>query len=158
DPRPGGDLCKFGLPDDRTQAPARGAGAGIAVFQRVIEPGDAGPAVQRQDLDAGRRLLEIPDQDVAAPAVLDDVGRQLGRDQLDAPFGRLGKAAAAGELAGLPARLGYGTALGDRNADHRHYFQRAMVMRVPSPGLEWIENSLDRRFAPPNPSPSPDPV
>ena len=42
-----------------------------------------------------------------------------------------------------------------RDSDVRGYFHRVITTRVPSPGVEQMENSFDRRLEPGSPSPRP---
>ena len=106
------------------------------------------------------------DEQTPRAGVLEQVGRQLGRDERDPPGLRLVEPA---RLARSPARRrAWPTWLGSATATDRValasrmrsiYFQRAIVIsRVPRPTAESISNSLDSRFAPLRPRPRPPPV
>src|SRR6185369_3765428 len=111
-----------------------------------------------EDVDAGvARVPGVDDDDLPAARMLDEVGGQLGDDEADAARVRLIEVFGAGQRDRAAARLADGAGIADVQM-HPGHRQRVIVTRVPSPGREWMSNSLTSRLAPPRPSPSPPPV
>ena len=95
--------------------------------------------------------------------MLDQIGRQFGRDERDAPRLLVVQSRALGLFAGEAAGLADLALL--RHAQRSHGIlpainqrQRASITFVPCPTADSTLNSLHSRFAPLSPSPSPDPV
>ena len=82
------------MPAHGAEAVARRAGGRVAVGQAALDVGHAGAAIERQQLEpcASPRT----DQQLAAAAVLDQVGRQLGGDQRQLARARLVEARRCG--------------------------------------------------------------
>lgn len=90
--------------------------------------------------------------------VLDQVGGELGDDQLQASGALLGEADPSGQRHGGASRRGHlaGLAHGIGGSEVQRHLR--IVTRVPSPTRESMANSLERRRAPDRPSPRPSPV
>ena len=108
----------------------------MAVAQRIVDVGESGATVEREDLDPRAGLvLARADQDLTGGAVLDEIGRQFRRHDRDAPGRGLAEAEALGHRHGAAACLRHLAGLGHGHAEHDH-FQRTMVTRVPTPGVD----------------------
>ena len=115
------------------------------------------PAVEGKDFDAAAVAVLIgAEQNFAAAAVLDQIGGKLGGDERDPAGVALAEAILLGDHGGLAPRLGDLARIVDGNCDHQA-FQRVIVIFVPTPTFDSIENSFDRRRAPPRPRPRPEP-
>src|ERR1700757_650855 len=89
--------------------------------------------------------------------MLHQIGRHFGRGQSDGARANLSQLHILGKFSGSPP--GFPRLARFSNLDHHAlYFQRVIVIRVPSPGRETMSNSFTRRFDPPRPRPNPEPV
>src|SRR5581483_9442351 len=95
-------------------------------------------------------------------SVLDDVRRHFGYCNSNRPAITFFHPDLFSQANRDPARLPSNTGVGDLQQHLTSglfaYFHRVTVTFVPTPDFESISKSLTSRFAPPSPSPKPDPV
>ncbi len=156
--RPGRDVEDVRLAAQRAQPLAGAAGGRMAVAEGFFEAVDAAAAVDTDHLHPGAGVVVIDaDQDFAAAGMLELVGGEFGGDDREAAEVILAETGIAPDRGGFAADLS--DLLWSATVNRRmNYFQRAIVTRVPSPGLDWMANSLQRRREPLRPRPRPPPV
>jgi hypothetical protein len=140
---------------DRAQPVARAARGREPVVARAREVRDAGAAIGGDRVDRRHGTTADAKDDVAATAMADQVGRQLGDDDRRLAAVTLVEAQVVGQLLDRAPRWSNTGGIVDADADGRAQRHVATRTTVPSVLLERTSNSPTRRRAPPNPSPRP---
>src|ERR671921_2742043 len=106
--------------------------------------------------------MERPKHDLPPATVQDGIVGRLGEYQSRPALVLFVESQAPGHAGDQPPYLTYPGAVVEREQDRfcrqRAYFHRAIMIRVPTPGVDSIVKSLTRRRAPPSPRPSPCPL
>src|ERR1700743_1314938 len=155
------DIEFAGQTPDSAESRAGGAARGITLIQAAVHVTHTAAAVDGEQLNglpgAG---LERLHQQFAAPAMPNQIGRQLRRGDRDPPGQRGIETIGHRQALGIPARLSYLAVVLDHVSSllpamlHYHLqLQRTMVTFVPLAGEDSISKSLTSRRAPDSPSP-----
>src|SRR5690349_16484814 len=144
----------------------------MSVSQARRDVGDSRTLVERDDFDATDPIaFQRVHEEAAAPRMLQDIGSHFRDCEADLARNLAVESETLGALDGGATRVAYLAALVEKKEGRREHDaglgdvlewriqrQRVIATRVPLPGVESMENSFDRRFAPLNPRPSPAPV
>src|SRR5262245_14946874 len=108
----------------------------------MVQVGDPWTAIEGDNLHATPILVgKGLEQDLAAAGMLHEVGRRFRGDEgYPADAARI-ESDLASELARDTAGFGDLAAINDRNRSVARHLHRAIVTRVPTPGLDSISNS-----------------
>ena len=148
---------------DRSEPVAERAGRRVAVLTSADDVAHAGPSIDGQDFDAVSVAASIDiadptEHDFATRRVLRQIGSQLGHDERNLARTFVRKTRLVRDFKRGPAGPGNLAGFVDGVRRRDVYRHRTIVTRVPSPGRDSMKNSLERRFAPDRPRPSPLPV
>src|SRR5690606_13852647 len=122
----------------------------------ALEVGHPGAVIDREQQDLAVRAVDpARDRDDPVAGMLEEIGRELGRDDLAVAAVRLAPAEPVRVLARGPARLGDHRAVRDPDRGRGAHIHRVTLTRVPRPGADSIANSFISRRAPDSPRPRP---
>jgi len=113
----GVDVADVRLPGHGAQAGAGAAGGGVAVTERFGHVRDAAPPIEREHLEpCDRRRRDRLEENLAAGAVLDEVGGGLRHHDRDTPRRGFAEAGAPGQLGGTAPCRRDATGIGHADA------------------------------------------
>lgn len=128
-----------------------------AVPQAGFDVCHAAPAIESEEFDAAPAAVLVgAEQDFSAAAMLDEIGCKLSGNERNPTSIVEAEAVLLRDRRRLAPGLGDLARVGGGHGDHQA-FQRVIVTLVPTPTCESMENSFDRRRAPPRPRPRPEP-